>query len=66
MFFLKMMHKQGPTGGANLFTDFFGKQYELILIIMSRTKPEILGHVMHFFLCLHQVHRSLYEQDETI
>jgi len=64
--FKKMMHKQGPTGRANLFTSVFGKQYELILIITSRTKPEILGHVVHLFLCVHQVHRLLYEQDETV
>jgi hypothetical protein len=31
----------GPIGRANLFTGAFGKQYELVLIITSRTKPEI-------------------------
>ena len=26
----------------------FGKQYGLVLIITNRTKPEILGHIVHF------------------
>jgi len=46
--FRKKMHKQGLTGRANLYTDVFGKQYRLVLIMTSRTKPEILGHVVHF------------------
>ena len=31
-----------------MFTGAYGKQYELVLIITSRTKLEILGHVVHF------------------
>jgi len=30
------------------FEKVFGKQYGLVLIITSRTKPMILGHVVHF------------------
>jgi len=47
--FEKMMHKQGPTVCSNLFTGVFGKQEGMVLIITSRTKPEILGHVVHCF-----------------
>ena len=36
---------------THLFTGVFGKQYQLVLIITSRTKPKILGHVVHLFLC---------------
>jgi len=43
------MHKQGPTGRANLFTGVFGKQEGMVLIITSRIKPEILGHVVQCF-----------------
>jgi hypothetical protein len=45
----KNLHKQGSNGRANLFTDVFGKQDGLVLIITSRTKPEILGHVVQSF-----------------
>jgi len=38
-----------------LFTVVFDKQYGLILIITSMTKPEILGHVVHLFMCVHRV-----------
>ena len=31
-----------------VFTGVFGKQYRLVLIITSRTKPKIVGHVVHF------------------
>jgi len=65
-----MMHKQGPTGRANLFTGVFGKQYRMVLIIISRIKLEILGHIVHLFLrkrvCARQVHRLINEQDETV
>jgi len=33
----------------NLFTDVFGKQEGLVLIITSRIKPEIIGHVVQSF-----------------
>lgn len=53
-----------------LFTDIFGKQERLVLIITSRIKAEILGHVVQCFsekkVCVHQIHRLLYEQDETV
>jgi len=64
------MHKQGPTGRANLFTGVFGKQEGLILVITSKIKLEILGHVVHWFLRkrvnVHPIHRLLYEQDESV
>ena len=53
-----------------LFTGVFGKQERLVLVITSRIKPEILGHVVNWFLrkrvCVYQIHRLLYEQDETV
>jgi hypothetical protein len=59
------MHKQGPTGHANLFTGGFGKQEGLILAITRKIKPEILGHVVHWFLRkrvnVHQIHRLVYK-----
>ena len=57
-----MINKQGPTGCANLFTGVFGKQYVLVLIVTSRTKPEILRHVVHLFLCVHRVRTLLNER----
>jgi len=40
------MYKQGLTECANLFSGVFGKE-GLVLVITSRIKPEILGHVVH-------------------
>jgi len=46
---------------------FLVNNKRLILVITSRIKPEILGHVVHFcFSNIHQVHRLFYEQDGNV
>jgi len=66
----KNLHKQSPTGCANLFTGVFGKKERLVLVITSRIKPEILGHVVQCFsrksVNVRQIHRLLYEEDEFV
>jgi hypothetical protein len=51
-----------------VFIGVFGKQEELVLLITSMIKPEILGHVVQSFSrkCVRVlwIHRLLYEQDE--
>jgi len=68
--YFQKLHKQDPTGRANLFTGIFGIQEWLILIITSRIKLEILGHVVQSFsrkrLNFHQIHRLFYKQDESV
>jgi len=44
--YFQNLHKQGPTGWANLVAGVFGKQEGLVLVITSKIKPEILGHVV--------------------
>lgn len=66
--YFQNLHKQGPTECANLFTGVFGEQEGLVMVITSRIKPKNLGHVVHCFnrVNVHQIHRLLYEQDETV
>jgi len=50
---------------SNYLPVFLVNKYRLVLII-TRIKPEIMGHVVHFVVCVHRVRRFRNERDETM